>query len=67
MTEFQSSIEIGLSYLAKCDLHSSQEVIITQVRAGIVNVIDPQLQILNSLKVIIQSKALTEGWIGRVL
>lgn len=67
MAEFQSSIETGPSYLAERDLHSSQVVIITQVRAGVVNVIDPQLQILNSLKVIIQSKALTEGWIGRVL
>lgn len=57
----------GLSYLAKCDLHSPQVVIIPKVRGGVVNVIDPQLQVLNSLKVIIQPESLTEGWIRRVL
>lgn len=56
----------GLPYLAKCDLQSPQVVIIPEVRGGVVNVIDPQLQILNSLKLIIQPKSLTEEWIGRV-
>lgn len=58
---------MGLSYLAKCDLHSPQVIIIPKVRGGVVNVIDRQLQILNSLKVIIQSQSLTEGWIRRVV
>lgn len=56
-----------MSHLAKCELHSSQVVIVTQVRAGVVNVVDPQLQILNCLEVIVQPKALAEGRVGRVL
>lgn len=58
---------MGLSYLAKSDLHSPQVIIIPKVRGGVVNVIDGQLQILNSLKVIIQSEALTEGGVRRVV
>lgn len=56
-----------VSDLAKGDLHSSQVVVVTQVGAGVVNVVDPQLQILNRLEVIIQPKALAEGRVGRVL
>ena len=35
--------------------------------AGVVDVVDPQLQILNCLKVIIQPEALTEGGTGGVI
>lgn len=56
-----------VSYLAEGDLHPSQVVVIPEVSGGVINVIDAQLQVLNSLKVIIHSKALTEGWVRRVL
>lgn len=54
-------------YLPKCDLHPSQVVIITKVRARVVDVVDTQLQVLNFLEVIIQSETLTEGRAGVVL
>lgn len=49
------------THLPQCNLNSSQVVIIFEVRAGVVNVVEPQLQILYSLKMIIHFKALTEG------
>lgn len=54
-------------YLSQCDLQPSQVVIIAQVRGGVVNIVDPQLQILNRLKVIIHSETLTERRTGVVL
>lgn len=54
-------------YLSQCELHPSQVVVIAKVRGGVVDIVDPQLEILNRLKVIIHFETLTKRRTGGVL
>lgn len=54
-------------YLSQSELHSTKVVVIPEVRGGVVDVVDPKLQILHLLKVVVQSQTLAEGWTGGVL
>lgn len=63
MNEIQS--DCG-AYLSKCYLYPSQVVIIAEVDALVVDVVDPQLQILHRFKVIIHSETLTKGRTGGI-
>jgi len=63
-TSFTSSarkdIEDTSAYLSKCALNLSEEVIIRDLRAVIIHVIDGKPQSLNLLKVVIQLKGMRE-------
>lgn len=54
-------------YLSQSELHSTKVVVIPEVGGGVVDVVDPKLQILHLLKVVVQSQTLAEGWTGGVL
>lgn len=54
-------------HLSQSDLHSTEIVVIPEVGGGVVDVVDPKLQILDRLKVVVQSQALAEGRAGGVL
>lgn len=54
-------------YLSQGDLHSTEVVVIPEVGAGVIDIVDAQLEILDRLKVVVQSQTLAEGWTGSVL
>lgn len=54
-------------YLSQSELHSTKVVVIPEVGGGVVDVVDPKLQILHLLKVVVQSQTLAEGRTGGVL
>lgn len=54
-------------YLSQSELHTTKVVVIPEVSGGVVDVVDPKLQILHRLKVVVQPQTLAEGRAGGVL
>lgn len=54
-------------YLSQSDLHSTKVVVIPEVGGGVVDIVDPKLEILDCLKVVVQPQTLAKGRTGGVL